>query len=216
MKNNISFNKLHDKRREFLRSNRPYDHKIIEGTSSTLISVPHGVSQVRLGKLKSNELGSLATALFLKENTDCFLIAKTRNNNDDANFDDISEYKESLKNLIINKNLKYIIDFHSLASKRECDINLGINFGKNIEYNVQLFDLLCSLLKNNNFKISIDDPFMGGPNTISGTMKDVFDDIFTLQIEINGRITNNIENVEKYAKLLYVLLDWIKTIPNKK
>lgn len=71
-------------------------------------------------------MGSLATALYLQKETNSFLIAKTKNNNDDANFDEKSEYKDTIYSLIETKGIKYVIDFHGLAAKRDCDINLGI------------------------------------------------------------------------------------------
>ena len=209
---NITFNKLNKSRRIFLKLNGNKDHVILEGSNNILISAPHGVSQVRLGKHKAQEIGSLSTALYLSKQTKCFLIAKTKNNNDDANFDDNSQYKNSIKKLITENNIKYILDFHGLASHRDCDINLGIHLGKNIENNIELFNKLNNELKSNNFKVSIDQPFMAGAKTISGTMVNEYNNIWAIQIEINCAITNKNENFEKYSKLLNILETWIKSI----
>ena len=65
----ISFDKLHTNRKNFIDENKLKDHVFLEGSSPVLVSSPHGVSQVRLGKLKVAEIGSLATALFLKNQT---------------------------------------------------------------------------------------------------------------------------------------------------
>ena len=105
MNNKLTFEKLHNVRKRLIEENNRKDHVIIEGNNNIIISAPHGVSQVRLGKQKPSEIGSLATALFLRNNSNSFLIVKTRNNNDDANFDEVSNYKNSIKKLINKHNM---------------------------------------------------------------------------------------------------------------
>ena len=53
---------------------------------------------------------------------------------------------------------------------------------------------------------------MGGTRTISGTMINKFNNLWTIQIEINCAITNRKENFDLNIKLLNTLIDWIKTI----
>ncbi len=209
--NNLSFSKLHNDRKKLIEVNKYKDHILIVGDKNILISAPHGVSQVRLGKYKHCEIGSLATALYLQSETNCHLIAKTKNNNDDANFDENSKYKDSIKKLIQEKNIQYLIDIHGLAANRDCDINLGTHIGKNIKNNLDLFNKLNNLLINNGFNVSIDQPFMAGKQTISGSINNEFN-IWTLQVEINCAITNKKENFERYKKLLTILNNWINTI----
>jgi len=208
----LTFNKFNDYRKAFLSENKNLDHVIIEGANNILISAPHGVQQVRLGKYKAPEIGALATALFLQNQTNSFLIAKTKCNNDDVNFDDNSAYKENIKKLIKKHNIKYILDFHGLASFRDCDINLGIHLGENIKNNVELFNSLNGLLEKNGFKVSIDQPFMAGAKTISGSMANEFKDIWTIQIEINCNISNKKNYFASNKKLLQTLTHWIQSI----
>ena len=82
----------------------------------------------------------------------------------------------------------------------------------NIKNNVELFERLNLLLENNGFKVSIDQPFMGGGKTISGTFAKEFKNVWTIQIEINCAITNKKENFKKNSKLLEIFETWIKTI----
>lgn len=207
----LSFKKLHEKRKQLIKRYRNQDHIVLEG-NNILISAPHGVSQVRLGKHKNSEIGSLATALYLKETTGSSLIVKTKNNDDDANFDINSEYKNSIRKLAKSKKINYILDIHGLAENRQCDVNLGTHLGKNIENNVNLLLELATELKTNGFFVSIDQPFMAGNQTISAQMKKEFPELWSLQIEINCGITNKEENFEKYQKLLFVILKWIKKL----
>ena len=211
----MKFNQFHNIRKHFIKDNCELDHIVVEGTNNVLISAPHGVSQIRLGKYKLPEIGALATALLIKQETNCFFIAKTKNNNDDANFDEVSPYKTSIEDLIKNNNIKYIIDFHGLDSKRECDINLGTHLGNNIKNDESIFNKLYQSLIENNFVTQIDQPYMAGSKTISGSMANKYPNVWTLQIEINCGITNKPENFHKLEKLITILTNWIKSIPQK-
>ena len=212
----FDFEKLHESRREFIKTNENIDHKIIAGESNILLSAPHGVSQVRLGKLKFKEIGSLATALYLQDKTKAHLIAKTKNNDDDANFDVDCSYRKDMKKYIIDNNIRYVIDLHGLSPKRNIDINLGIHFGKNIENNESIFNMLYNELVMHGYICTIDQPFMAGTRTISGGMKDEYPNLWTIQIEINRDITNYINNSSKYERLLKILEDWINYINSLK
>ena len=209
---NLSFDRLHNLRKDFMNKNEHLDHKVVDGSNKVLISAPHGVSQVRLGKLKFKEIGSVATALYLSGKTNSYLIAKTKNNNDDANFDTDCAYRKTLKKLIVDKEIKYLIDFHGLSPKRDIDVNLGIHFGKNIETNEALMTSLYNELVMHGYSCTIDQPFMAGLCTVSGGMKSEFPHLWTIQIEINCAITNQAENFTKYSRLLTILEDWLNSI----
>lgn len=173
-----------------------------------------GLGKVRLGKKKAREIGSLTTALYLKDNTNCFLIAKMRNNFDDANFDEKSSYKDDLIDCINKNKIKFLLDIHGLAENRGVDINFGTNLGKNVEFSEITFEKLCNEFQKNGFLVTIDQPFMAGGNTISSFVKKQIGDIFTLQIEINCAITNKQENFEMYKKILKILKNWLKNVQN--
>lgn len=162
-----TYTQLHLNRKAFMNANKNNDHFTIDNNSNILISAPHGVSQIRLGKYKAKEIGSITTALYLCKTNNTDLIAKTQSNNDDANWDEISDYKESIRNIVNKNKTKYLIDIHGLSSKRSEDINLGIHLGKNIEYNISAFDNLYNRFIKENFIVCIDKPFMAGHRTIS-------------------------------------------------
>ena len=212
----ISFDRLHANRRDFVEKNKLKDHMVLEGSSPVLISAPHGISQVRLGKLKVPEIGSLATALFLKSNTNSHLIAKTKNNNDDANFDEESSYKSQAIKIIKSKNIRFVLDIHGLAAHRDCDINLGTHLGNNIASNKRAYVALAKLLEDAGFVVSVDQPFMAAACTISSSIKKVFPEVWTIQIEVNCKISNRKENFEKYKKLLSALLAWCNMAENER
>lgn len=207
-----TFTSIHRNRKKFIKSNEDKSFAIVEGKGSVLLSAPHGVSQVRFGREKYEESGSLATALCLQNRTNFTLIGKTRNENDDANFDEESPYKDAIDGLIYRFNIKYIVDFHGLKASRPCDINLGINLGQNIETDIPAFDRLCDALKNGGFVVFVDQPFMANIRTVSGFIHNKFPDVWTIQMEINSAITNRIENFSKFQRLLHILEDWLLSL----
>ena len=113
--------------------------------------------------------------------------------------------------IIKKHNIKYFIDFHGLAQNRDCDINLGTHLGKNIETNIEAFNSLQNSLLVN-FSVIVDQPFMAGSKTLSGSIKNEFEDIFTIQIEVNCGITNRKQNFKKFKLLAETLEKWIQQI----
>ena len=207
---NFSFNSTKILRKNILERNSDIDSVFIEGNNYVLISIPHGVDQIRLGKYKVAEIGTIPLGVLLAKYTQSHILIKTKNSYDDANFDLDCDYRKKLKKLIKQYNIKYLIDIHGLAKWRDCDVNLGINIGQNIKQNEEQFNKLNTML-NSVFHVEIDNPFMGSGNTISCCINKEFD-IWTIQIEINCGITNYSKNIEKFNKLLNILVQWIKNL----
>ncbi len=206
----MNYLELHKERINFLERNKEKDTFIVGGKGNILLSAPHGVGQVRLGKYKVAEIGSLTTALYLQRQLSLPLIAKTKNNFDDANFDENSIYKRELFDFVKKNDIKYVVDFHGLRGDRPCDVNLGTHFGQNIQTNVPLFDELVKILEKDGFVVTVDQPFMANKNSVSSSVKEKFEDVWSLQIEINCSITNNRKNFKKYSKLLQALCEWLR------
>ncbi len=209
--NKLDYTSFHDKRKDFLDKHKRKDHVVVKGKIPLLISAPHGVNQTRNGKLKFRELGSIATALYLQKATSCHMIAKTKNVGD-ANYDEICPYRESIEKIVEGEGIKYLIDFHGLASYRECDVNLGVHLGRNVETDPALFEKLKKSLEDGGFVTYIDTPFMASGRTIAGASKNKFPHIWTMQVEINCDITNKRCNFERCKKLLEIFEGWIKEL----
>lgn len=204
---NVSYYEYGKIRKELLEKNSD-DYVFFQTNSSILISVPHGVSQIRLGMYKRAEIGTIPLGILLSENTNANLLIKTKNNDDDANFYENSSYRKKLQSIVKTQNIKYIIDLHGMKKSRESDINLGINFGQNIKKDTKLFDSLVSALNTQGFFVQIDNPFCAGPKTIAGHFSKEFN-IWTIQIEINCGITNDFIQNKKCNLLINILIDWI-------
>lgn len=208
MLKDFSFSDFAKRRKRFLKENSEKSFVIVEGQIPLIISAPHGVSQVRLGNQKYAEPGSLSIALELQKRTNAYLIAKTKNCNDDANFDAISPYKEELKRYIKQHDIKYLIDFHGMKKTREIDINLGTNFGRNIEKNEELFDFILQSFKQRNFIVAVDNPFNGDIDTVSGSISKSCG-IWTIQIEVNYKYTSEKRYIANLLDILEILIQSI-------
>ena len=180
-----------------------------------LLSAPHCVSQNRLGRLKYSEEGSAKVAICISEKTNSSLIIKTENLFDDANFDLVNPYRQKIFKIIKKHNIKYLIDFHGMSSKRECDINLGTNFGQNIKADEKLFNVFYNELINAGFSVSIDNPFAAPFPTISASVAKEFN-IWALQVEINCSITDDLNSIVKLNKLINVFVDIINNVDKVK
>lgn len=200
------------RKNKFLKDNCDENFVVVEGSGNFMVSAPHGVQQLRLGKRKFAEPGSLALALEVGKRTNAHLIAKTKNCNDDANFDRISPYKETLKKYIKENNIKYLIDFHGMKKSRPIDINLGVFMGFNIRPNEPLFDFLSDEFKSKGFVVENDNPFWAKSPTVAGSIAQELG-IWTLQLEVNYKYTSE----EKFQSRLVDIVDClIKTIEKAK
>lgn len=211
MEEKVSFKNYVKMRKKFLAEHQeePFYYQL--GSSEILISAPHAVSQVRLGKPKYAEPGTVATTLILSNRLNANYIVRTSNLGDDPNFDQQSPYREKMKYIISVKGIKYLLDIHGLAKHRECDINLGIHLGENIKANEELFYKLEQSLKSAGFKVFVDQPFMAQSSTISSYFAKEFG-IWTIQIEINSKITNESAYINKLNLLLNRLTEVFKTL----
>ena len=117
----------------------------LEGNISGIIfSCPHAVSQTREGneKLADYHTGPLGIAL---NSLGYNVLIKTKNNNDDANYDIKSSYKDYLSKIIKKNGFVYLIDLHGMSKKRNIIISLGTQFGKNVDKASELTKLFIKI-----------------------------------------------------------------------
>lgn len=205
----FNFRKFHDDRKRFLRENKDESFVIESGNIPFIVSAPHGVSQVRLGKSKFKEPGSLSLALDVAKRTGAHLIAKTKNCNDDANFEEICPYKEELKRYINANDIKFLIDFHGMKKSRNIDVEFGTNLGQNIKANEKLFDFLCYNLKNDGFVVEVDQPFKASSKSVAGQVaRDC--GIWTIQMEVNYKYTMDKKYQNRLVEIINCVVDTIE------
>ncbi len=207
----LSLKSVVKERKIFMQQHKEEDCFYELKNGSVLISMPHAVNQTRLGKVKYAEPGSVNLGLTLKDALNCSYIIKTKNNFDDANFDEQSEYKDTVKYLLSVKGIKYVIDCHSLKKSRDCDINLGIRFGENIKSNLKLYQSLVEKFKSAGFVVKIDEPFYASSKTISGYVSSNYG-VWSIQLEVNSKITNEAKNFKKFKQIIDIATSVFKNL----
>lgn len=156
-----------------------------------MISAPHSVEQMRNGSIKFGEYDTGVLARLLYDELGCPVIYKTCNCNDDANYDEVCGYKETLKRFITEKGggIRYLIDLHEMHPRRENLYDLGTGNGRNIEAGPEILDVVKGELEVRGFEhIAVDDIFDAGYRyTVSAfTAREC--GISCLQVEINSRL----------------------------
>lgn len=206
MEKKINFKQFIKHRQNFLRENKEESFVLEKKKSNVILSAPHGVSQVRLGASKVAEPGSLALMLEVQKRTGAHFIAKTKNCNDDAGFDEISPYKEKMKRFIKENEVKFLFDFHGLNKKRGIDVNLGTHLGQSIKNDEELFNFLHKRLEEAGFFVTIDNPFWG---KLSAEIAEQTG-IWSIQLEVSYDITNEYKNKDRLQKLVDILVETVE------
>lgn len=198
---------------EIRRQNKEPSFQIVEGSIPIIVSAPHCVMQTREGKMKSKEGETGAIVQLLAKRTKCYAIYKTYHNNDDANYDITNNpYKEELKNIIITKNIKLLIDIHGARNENDFDIDIGTDNGINVQNNAELIKALKNSLQSYGIEnVKENEKFKASsPHTISKYISETTN-IPCIQLEVAGRY-RHIENIEGIEKLLNALSDFINII----
>ena len=154
--------------------------------------------------------------LLLSDLTDCHAIYKTKNLNDDANYDKKSDYKDFLINYIKNENIQFMLDIHQLSPKREQDIEIGTGRGVNIQYQTMLVDKIVNIFKENKISnIYVDEQFSSSyEHTVSSTIARECQ-IPAIQIEINTAILDKTNIRYNFENVLKSLEQVVKEIENE-
>ena len=192
---------------QYFNKNRSQAFELIDGKGKVLISAPHCVSQTRNGKIKFSEPHTGVLAKMLHDALGCPIICKLANLGDDANYDEVSDYKDALLDYIVQNDIKFVIDLHQLAPSREVLLNIGTGGYTNLS-DEKIVLLLKQKFESYNIRqISIDTPFTGGyPHTVSAFVARE-GKIQSVQLEINSRLV--IDEFEEFAfkNILDALID---------
>ncbi|MCL2444998.1 hypothetical protein FWD07_02680 [Candidatus Saccharibacteria bacterium] len=189
--------------------------RFLSGNGCVLISAPHSVEQLRLGKPKLPEYQTGILALLLHHTLNCPTIIKTSNQNDDANFDMPCAYKSFLTTQIPDSSIKYLIDLHQMSRRRKQMITICTGRGANIHKRDDITDLIKNSFKASKFHgIHIDDPFDATyENTVSSYISRTCR-IPCFQLEINSQLVHTDHPQHRFYDVLNVLSHIIQTLNN--
>lgn len=202
----------------FFMESHNHSFEIIDGDLPIMISAPHSVSQTRNNKIKVAETSTGILAKMLHDELNCPIIYKTRNCNDDANYDKKSPYKEALLDYIKEHQIMFLIDLHQLSPTRDIIIDIGTGGFKNIS-NMDFINIFIkSFSKRNIGIIEIDKPFKASmPYTICSYISSR-SNIPCLQLEINTKVLSALkfETVLKALKEIVTELSYLLGVNHEK
>lgn len=203
-------------KKEYYDSSQGFESfKYKKGEFPIILSAPHNVEQLRNGKIKYAESDTGPLVLLLSDLTNCHAIYKTHNLNDDANYDEQSDYKNFLINYIKSENIKMLLDIHQLSPTRVQDIEVGTAKGRNIQYKFGLIDKIVSHFKENKIlNIYVDEQFSSCyEHTVSSTIARECQ-IPAIQIEINTALLDKTNQRYNFEGVLKSLEQIVKEIEN--
>jgi len=194
------------------------DFNIEHRTKKVILSAPHCYPQLRNGIKKKAETKTGILVKNVSKAFNCSCIYKTKFYNNDPNWDETSTYRDQLVDFILANDIKLLFDIHGMSSKRDVDICISSNNGKNILNRFDICDGIKSCFESCGFKnVFIDNPFnASGLNVISSYVSRTCN-IPCFQIEINTKflfstfpdynydqVASTIENIlENIYPLLY-------------
>jgi len=122
--------------------------KIIEGDIPIIITAPHATKAMRNGKLRfSDGGGTAALAHLLNALTGVTVMYSTYASPSDPNYYNDNAFKAKLKQLIIDKQPRLVLDIHASHAFRPYDIDFGTLHGRSIKGQDTLIPTLIEHLK---------------------------------------------------------------------
>ncbi len=126
----------------------------VEGTLPILISAPHGAAHTRYGKYKGEDEYTAAIAQLVAEETGSRCIYARRKSKTDPNVAKDAPYKEKVREIVLEKNIRFVIDLHGMWQRHEAGIELGTRSGKSCP---EQKELIVSSLKESGFELDSDE-----------------------------------------------------------
>ena len=100
--------------------------RFVEGSIPILLSAPHGARHKRNGAWKGEDEYTASIAVKLAEMTNAHVIYVKNQTQEDPNATSTSAYKEKIKKIIKDFDIKFLADIHGANSNRNFKICAGI------------------------------------------------------------------------------------------
>ena len=212
--NKKEFIKLNKKFDEFNKENeKNKSFETIKGKIPILISAPHSVRQIRNGKIKGKDIYTGPIVIILQKEADCYSIYKTKNNNDDANYDiENNTYKEEILKIIEENQIKLLLDIHGASNDYGFGVDIATGEKENLNKKEEALNLLEQILKKHKIEnVEIEKIFKAkSKHTICKTIAEKTS-IPCIEIEIAKKY-RDIENFEEIIKIINALKEYIINI----
>lgn len=187
-------------------------HKIVRGQNAIILTAPHSVSQIREGNVKVGEFRTGLIVKLLAKLSSCHIAFKTKNLNDDANYDAICDFKTDLVKYIKEENIKLVLDFHLSKPKRDFSVDIGTGYRANIINRLDILHLIKEDLETIYQDIKVDDVFPASfIHTVSSTVAREAN-IPAFQLEINWNIVDDYEKMDIFIEKILEIINKLEAI----
>jgi len=186
-----------------------YSFTMLNGDKPLILSCPHSVPQTRGNRIKLAETRTAVLGCILNHELSVPLIFKTKNCQDDANFDIVCEYKDALVKYITEHNIECCVDLHIMKPDAKFDIVLGVNGDENLCGKLFVKDVIASKFREAGYNVGIDEVFKAShKGTVSNTVARICN-IPAMQVELRWKIIDTWAKVFSVAELLKSCLNEI-------
>lgn len=115
--------------KEYADEHQPeYVH--IKGNIPVLLSAPHGAVHTRDGKCKEEDEYTAGIARLIGTKTGAHVIYARRKSRTDPNADPAAPYKQSLRQIVQENKINFVLDLHGANKDKDFGIAIGTMHGK--------------------------------------------------------------------------------------
>ena len=189
--------------------------EILGGDKKIMISAPHAVRQTRCNKIKYAEQETAELAKMLNK-LGYPAIIKTKNLDDDANYDLEHPYKIELLKFCTDNNICFVLGLHQLSSEREMDFCLGTgdDDNKNLLNHKEIVNLTKQCSVENDFDLRVNEPYASSTTrTVAGFCS--YNNIPAMQLEINSKLVSGYCNGTQIKNVFEFIIQICKIIENE-
>ena len=192
----------------FARTDHPQSFELLTGRGRVLFSAPHAVLQTRMGSLKYAERFTGMLCRLVHEQAGYPVMYKTQNRNDDANFDEVSDYRDELCHYVRSNGILCVLDLHQMKPERSLHLCVGTGHGGNLAGHTGLADTVLHCMREHGVvHTAVDEPFSASrAQTVSATVAAQCG-IPALQLEWNTRLLMNGYPEYAFERVLTALCD---------
>lgn len=200
----------------FTTARHQHAFEIVDGTGPVIVSAPHSVEQTRKGAVKHGEYQTGVLCKLLHRQLQCPIAYKLQNNQDDANYDAVCNYKTALVAFVRKNHCRFLLDLHQMAPFRPEMINIGTGKGRNIYMRQDLVGKMTAIFTARAiWPVTIDTPFNAAfPHTVSATIARECQ-IPCFQIEINSRLLSDHYPEYNFDAVLAALSDIVQDLQHE-
>jgi hypothetical protein len=172
--------------------------EIIHWNIPIIFSAPHAVPQTREWQIKLCDEFTWEIVRELCTKTWTYGVVRTENRDDDPNFYNMwlsLGFKEEIINLIKNNDIKYWFDIHGCKDDLWLSIDIGTNYWKNINQNLDFLMNVQKKLSNDFWRVTIDEMFYADKKENVSTYISNETKIPYVQLEICRTLRENTEYI---------------------